>query len=141
MTVLSDDRQPMFHTIFTAHPLPVRRALGLLRQRFASLTEPDALSRLELALTEVLDSICTRITDRATVHRCVIRGIKGISCAVTDDGPALGPSCLGTRELPKGSLDWTGLQQLRSIHTGRRYYLGFTMPLDHSLSDLPPPMQ
>ncbi|MBD9526356.1 hypothetical protein [Paracoccus sp. PAR01] len=65
MTVLSDDRQPMFHTIFTADPLPVRRTLGLLRQRFATLTEPDALSRPELVLIEVLDSICTRSIDRA----------------------------------------------------------------------------
>ena len=63
MTVLSDDRQPMFHTIFTADPLPVRRTLGLLRQRFATLTEPDALSRPELVLTEVPDR------HRHTQHR------------------------------------------------------------------------
>jgi hypothetical protein len=60
---------------------------------------------------------------------------------MTDDRPALDPSCLLTRELPKDSLDWTGGQQLHCIRAGRHNYLGLTVPADHSLSDLPPPMQ
>lgn len=48
---------PMFHRVMEATLANVREALIDLRRRFDGRTDPDALSRLELVLAEVLNNI------------------------------------------------------------------------------------
>lgn len=104
-------KQPMFHRIFRADPVTVRDALIYLRERFDGSAESDVISRVELALAEVLNNICEhgsrdealRMDGRIhspLIHLCVVRHVGGIACAVTDDGKPLPPECLDPRTLP-----------------------------------------
>lgn len=103
-------RQPMLHRIFRADPMTVRDALVYLRERFDGSAETEVLSRLELALAEVLNNICEHGGNQETetigrphsplVHLFVVRHVGGIACAVTDDGRPLPPDCLDPRSLP-----------------------------------------
>lgn len=104
-------RQPMFHRIFRADPMTVRDALTFLRERFDGSAADDVISRVELALAEVLNNICEhgsrdeaqRLGGRVhspLIHLCVVRHVGGIACAVTDDGRPLPPECLDPRTLP-----------------------------------------
>ena len=104
-------RQPMLHRIFRADPLTVREALAFLRERFDGSAEDEVISKLELALAEVLNNICEhgarheamRLDGRShapLIHLCVARHVGGIACAVTDDGKPLPLSCLDPRDLP-----------------------------------------
>lgn len=104
------NRQPMLHRIFRADPSTVRDALLYLRERFDGSAGTEVLSRLELALAEVLNNICehggTPQPDplhrphSPLVHLFVVRHVGGIACAVTDDGRPLPVECLDPRNLP-----------------------------------------
>ncbi|RDW14935.1 ATP-binding protein [Paracoccus thiocyanatus] len=107
-------RKPMVHRIFRADPATVRAALQFLRERFDGSAEDEVISKLELALAEVLNNICEHGTRHEAVrlggrphapliHLCVARHVGGIACAVTDDGRPLPASCLESHSLP-----WTG---------------------------------
>lgn len=103
-------RQPMLHRIFRADPMTVRDALVYLRERFDGSAETEVLSRLELALAEVLNNISKHGGNQEAemigrphsplVHLFVVRHVGGIACAVTDDGRPLPPDCLDPRSLP-----------------------------------------
>ncbi|MTH63213.1 ATP-binding protein [Paracoccus shanxieyensis] len=104
-------RQPIFHRIFRADPVTVRDALVFMRERFDGSAGDEVISRLELALAEVLNNICEhgarseaqRLGGRVhspLIHLCVVRHVGGIACAVTDDGKPLPPECLDPRTLP-----------------------------------------
>src|SRR5690606_27965583 len=104
-------RQPMFHRIFRANPATVRAVLHFLRERFDGCAESEVISKVELALAEVLNNICEHgIRHEAErlqgqphiplIHLCVARHVGGIACAVTDDGRPLPPSCLEAHGLP-----------------------------------------
>lgn len=108
---VATSRQPMFHRIFRADPITVRNALNYLRERFEGTAEAEVISRLELALAEVLNNICEhgarddaqRLGGRVhspLIHLCVVRHVGGIACAVTDDGKPLPPECLDPQTLP-----------------------------------------
>lgn len=108
-------RQPMLHRIFRADPMTVRDALLYLRERFDGSAGNEVLSRLELALAEVLNNICehggieefepVRRSHSPLVHLFVVRHVGGIACAVTDDGRPLPPDCLDPRNLPHAAHD------------------------------------
>lgn len=103
-------RQPMLHRIFRADPMTVRDALVYLRERFDGSAETEVLSRLELALAEVLNNICEHGGHQEDemigrphsplVHLFVVRHVGGIACAITDDGRPLPRDCLDPRSLP-----------------------------------------
>jgi serine/threonine-protein kinase RsbW len=150
----------MFHSIFPADALTVREALVFLRARFEGHAGADTISHLELALAEVLNNICqhgvrsrNQPTDNPArspiVHLCVIRHVGGIACAITDNGSALPPACLGPRELPQfraedgqpketeclpeGGFGWFLIQELAAslsyFREGQRNFLGFIIPI------------
>ncbi|MFD2439252.1 ATP-binding protein [Paracoccus kondratievae] len=92
----------MFHRIFRANPATVRAVLHFLRERFDGCAESEVISKVELALAEVLNNICEHgIRHEAErlqgqphiplIHLCVARHVGGIACAVTDDGRPLPP--------------------------------------------------
>lgn len=111
LRMVPSGKLPMFHRIFRADPMTVRDALSFLRARFDGSAESDVLSRLELALAEVLNNICEhgarneaeRLDGRLhapLIHLCVVRHVGGIACAITDDGRPLPPECLDAHSLP-----------------------------------------
>ncbi|MFC0812597.1 ATP-binding protein [Paracoccus panacisoli] len=79
---------PMFHRVMEATLANVREALIDLRRRFDGRTDPDALSRLELVLAEVLNNI--------TLHGPEGSGGHGPKDVASADGP-------GATELPWGA--------------------------------------
>lgn len=111
LRMVPSSKQPMLNRIFRADPMTVRDALTFLRERFDGSAESEVISRLELALAEVLNNICEhgardeaeRLDGRIhspLIHLCVVRHVGGIACAVTDDGKPLPPECLDPRTLP-----------------------------------------
>lgn len=131
----SPSRQPIFHRIFRADPMTVRDALWFLRERFDGSARADVISKLELALAEVLNNICEhgshadaeRLGGRIhspLIHLCVVRHVGGIACAVTDDGRPLPPECLDPRTLPYSDPpDQDDLSVLRLPEGGFGWYL------------------
>ncbi|MFB2533002.1 ATP-binding protein [Paracoccus sp. p4-l81] len=115
--------QPMFHRVLRADPLSVRQVLIDVTRRFGPLLASDRLSRLELALAEVLNNIVEHGygTGRAgLIHLSIVPGRKGLSCAVADDGPPLPGDCLTERATPLTpaltGADPSGTPQDRLLH-------------------------
>ncbi len=151
--------QPMFHRVLRADAMEVRRALIDMTHRFQSIG-PDRLSRLELALAEVLNNIVEHgYADRPSglIHVSVVPGENGLSCAVADNGRALPTECLGPRHdplppsaadtasnvlhLPEGGFGWLLIQGLTQnlchYHEDGRNILAFFMPFDTVISGSP----
>lgn len=102
--VAGDPCRPMFHRVFAADPMVVRQVLIDVTRRFAQLP-PGRLSRLELALAEILNNVVEHAyADRATgiIHLSIVPGESGLSCAIADDGAALPDACLAPRLDPLG---------------------------------------
>ena len=144
--------QPMFHRVFAADPMSVRRVLADVRQRFRDHVEDDALGRLELVLAEVMNNVAEHGAPRPaqdliarppapSIHLCIVRHSGGLSCAVTDDGVSLPVSCLERRDLPnapdgglpEGGFGWFLIQDLTQAlcyyREERRNFLAFCIPL------------
>lgn len=152
-TAQGDPGRPMFHRVFPAVPLAVRQVLIDVTQRFASLP-PDRLSRLELALAEILNNIVEHgYADRpaGVIHLSIVPGDSGLSCAVADDGGLLPTSCLAPRTdplaegdsataaerllcLPEGGFGWLLIQGLTQnlchFRENGRNMLAFFLPHD-----------
>lgn len=139
--------RPLFHRVFRAEHMAVRRTLDDMRTCFVRGLDEDTAGRLELVLAEVLNNIVEHGADPATgpqvvpfIHMSLIRHAGGLACTISDDGVTLPGHCLRPRilpqdrvvdELPEGGFGWYLIQDLTQsicyFREGRRNFLAFTL--------------
>ena len=154
---MDDPPAGAFHRTLRADPVSVRRTLTELRRCLGPLCHADALSRLELALAEVLNNVVEHGASGAgttapaggaapparAVHLLVRVHAAKLTCTITDDGVLLPSACLAPRELParehelpEGGFGWFLIQdlvtELSYARSGNRNHLAFAIPLHDS---------